>query len=116
MQIRGAVLSQAPQEAVITSTVATRHYEVSALTVWQDDDEGQVKRWDEYKERYDVKKRTWYIYTVRQLLTTSRSAAYKILAGRESTARTERTELIFSILPYSSGEIYGSRSHIRGRA
>lgn len=113
MQVRGAVLSEAPQEAVITSTVATRHYGVTAFSVWQDDDEGQVKSWDEYRERYRVEKMTWYIHTVRQLLTTSLSAAYKNLTGRGPTARTEH---ILSILPYCRGELCGGRSDIQGRA
>lgn len=39
---RGAVLSQLPQEAAITSTVATKHYGVSASAVYSEaEDSGQ---------------------------------------------------------------------------
>lgn len=66
MIARGAVLSKAPHEANITSTVATRHYGVTAgaRTPWQEEDEGQPKIWDSYEERYRVLKMTWFINTV----------------------------------------------------
>ena len=38
MSFRGAVLSQLPQ-AVITSSVATRHYGVSALSIVSDEED-----------------------------------------------------------------------------
>lgn len=43
----GAVLSQLPQEALIVSNQATRHYGVSALSIYEEKiDEGQPKIWD----------------------------------------------------------------------
>lgn len=44
---RGAVLSRLPQEAIIVSTQATRHYGVSAMELYDDEfDKGQLKVYD----------------------------------------------------------------------
>ena len=66
MNARGAVLSKVPREATITSTVATRHYGVSAKFQWEQEDEGQPQIWDSFREQHRVKKMTWYIKTVRR--------------------------------------------------
>lgn len=54
---RGAVLSQLPDEATITSSVATRHYGVSAMSEYEDiRDRGQEKVWSEADGKYKVSK------------------------------------------------------------
>jgi hypothetical protein len=54
-----------PQEAVIKSRVAVRHYGVKASSIYhEDEDAGQHKWWDEYFAAYRVMKMTWYIETV----------------------------------------------------
>jgi hypothetical protein len=54
-----------PQEAVIKSRVAVRHYGVKASSIYhEDEDAGQHKWWDEYFASYRVMKMTWYIETV----------------------------------------------------
>jgi len=58
------VLSQLPQEdtATVTSTVATRHYGVCALSPVEAGDEGQPTIWDSFKQRDRILKMTWYIF------------------------------------------------------
>lgn len=59
---RGAVLSQMPHEAVVTSTKSVRHYGVSANAIYKEaEDAGQPKIWDKYESLYRVSKMTWYI-------------------------------------------------------
>ena len=54
---RGAVLSQLPKEAVITSTVATQHYGVSALAAYDEaEDAGQPICKDRFTGRDRVSK------------------------------------------------------------
>ena len=55
-----------PHEAVITSTVATRHYGVTANAIYREsEDAGQEKIRDKYEGIYRVRKMTWYILRVR---------------------------------------------------
>ena len=62
-------MSQLPQEAVIVSSIAEKHYGVSARSLYdEDEDSGQQTVWDEYDLAYKVVKMTWYIFQVR--LTT----------------------------------------------
>lgn len=91
MNARGAVLSKAPREATITSTVATRHYGVAARSPWEEEDEGQTKIWDSYKEIYRVRKMTWYINTVRSPVGISQFE-YSQLATR---ARISNARIVF---------------------
>lgn len=67
--IRGAVLSQLPQEASIVSTQATRYYWVSAMKICTNSDSGQEKQWDASYGRYRVWKVscTW-VYSKRVFL------------------------------------------------
>ncbi|KAL9607109.1 MAG: hypothetical protein Q9167_007949 [Letrouitia subvulpina] len=61
---KGAVLSQIRREApaTITSTVARRHYGVSANGKYnEDEDIGQPKIWDHYDGIWRVSKMIWYI-------------------------------------------------------
>ncbi|KAL8946545.1 MAG: hypothetical protein Q9222_007072 [Ikaeria aurantiellina] len=59
---RGAVLSQLPQEAAITSTVATKHYGVSARAPYDPIvDAGQPTTLNKYTGKTRVEKMTWYI-------------------------------------------------------
>ncbi|MCJ1377667.1 hypothetical protein MMC17_000763 [Xylographa soralifera] len=61
--VKGAVLSQLPQEASITSSVATRHYGVAALSSYNEaEDSGQPKKRDDNTGIDRVLKMTWYIY------------------------------------------------------
>lgn len=60
--VKGAILSQLPSEAVITSTVAVRHYGVEAHSVYKEsEDAGQPKFWNKYYGQYRCSKMTWYI-------------------------------------------------------
>ncbi|KAH0566440.1 hypothetical protein GP486_000152 [Trichoglossum hirsutum] len=60
--VKGAVLSQMPQEAVITSVVAPRHYGVTANNIYREsEDAGQPKIWDKYECIHRVSKMTWFI-------------------------------------------------------
>ncbi|KAL8887793.1 MAG: hypothetical protein Q9215_004678 [Flavoplaca cf. flavocitrina] len=62
ISFRGAVLSQLPQEAAITSTVATKHYGVSANAAYdRREDAGQEVIIDKYTGKKQVSKMTWYI-------------------------------------------------------
>ena len=57
MSFRGAVLSQLPQEAAITSTVATKHYGVSANAAYDKrEDAGQEVIIDKYTGKKKVSK------------------------------------------------------------
>ncbi|KAL8671694.1 MAG: hypothetical protein Q9168_003816 [Polycauliona sp. 1 TL-2023] len=59
---RGAVLSQLPEEAAITSTVATKHYGVSANHHYDEiEDSGQPTKTNRYSGAIRVEKMTWYI-------------------------------------------------------
>ncbi|KAL9027295.1 MAG: hypothetical protein Q9196_004162 [Gyalolechia fulgens] len=59
---RGAVLSVLPQEAAITSTVATKHYGVAANAPYdKNEDAGQPSITNRYTGKEKVSKMTWYI-------------------------------------------------------
>ncbi|KAH8647033.1 Hsp70 family protein-like protein [Tricladium varicosporioides] len=62
--VKGAVLSQLPQEqtATVTTTIAARHYGVCALSPVEAGDEAQPVVWDSFKERNRVLKLTWMTY------------------------------------------------------
>lgn len=61
--VKGAVLSQLPQEAAITSTVATKHYGVSASAVYNEsEDSGQPTTIHRFDGKRRVHKMTWYIH------------------------------------------------------
>ncbi|RAL62854.1 hypothetical protein DID88_004695 [Monilinia fructigena] len=61
--VKGAVLSRLPQEAVIVSTQATRHYGVSAMELHDDEiDKGQLKVYDASDGKSRAQRMTWYIY------------------------------------------------------
>ena len=60
--VKGAVLSQLPQVATITSTVSTKHYGVSAWSPFiKNKDVGQLRAWNAYLGYWRVSKMTWYI-------------------------------------------------------
>lgn len=60
--VRGAVLSQMPQEAVVTATKCVRHYGVSCTNIYKEsEDAGQEKFWDKLEGVYRVSKMTWYL-------------------------------------------------------
>ncbi|KAI4202012.1 MAG: hypothetical protein LQ350_002917 [Teloschistes chrysophthalmus] len=62
-EIRGAVLSQLPQEAAITSTVATKHLGVAANAPYDErEDRGQPTTTNKYTGKQKVSKMTWYIH------------------------------------------------------
>ena len=54
LRSRGAVLSQLPNEALVTSVVATRHYGVRATSQYVDEDVGQETWFDESRGHYRV--------------------------------------------------------------
>jgi len=61
--VRGAVLSQLPKEAMITSSVATRHYGVAASSLYNSyEDKGQTILLDQQTGKEKVMKMTWFIY------------------------------------------------------
>jgi len=61
--VKGAVLSQLPQKAVVTSTVATRHYGIVALSPYNaTEDMGQPTLIDHWTSKVRVRKMTWFIY------------------------------------------------------
>jgi len=58
----GAVLSQLPQEASVTSNVAPKHYGVCGGNIYDASrDEGQSKYLDEYEDVWRCHVMTWYI-------------------------------------------------------
>jgi hypothetical protein len=82
LRFRGAVLSRLPQEALIVSNQATRHYGVSANAIFNEEDEERNKTWDpiggewrvrkvvDHLPKYyhpqaltDIDQMTWYINT-----------------------------------------------------
>ncbi|PQE04134.1 hypothetical protein CJF31_00003249 [Rutstroemia sp. NJR-2017a BVV2] len=61
--VKDAVLSRLPQEAIIVSTQATRHYGVSAMELYDEEiDKGQLKVYDASDSKHRAKRMTWYIY------------------------------------------------------
>ncbi|KAL8693889.1 MAG: hypothetical protein Q9218_001354 [Villophora microphyllina] len=61
--VKGAVLSQLPQEAAITSTVATKHFGVSANAPYDErEDRGEPTTTNKYTGKQKVSKMTWYIH------------------------------------------------------
>ncbi|KAF2103534.1 hypothetical protein NA57DRAFT_53054 [Rhizodiscina lignyota] len=63
--VRGAVLSKLPQEALVVSSVAERHYGVSAGAEWdyyRDKGRENEKFWDKYEEVYRIRTLAWYIH------------------------------------------------------
>ena len=62
---RGAVLSQLPNEALVTSIVATRHYGVRARYQYADEDIGQETWFDEFHGNYRVSR---VIYPIQPLI------------------------------------------------
>ncbi|KAF4626672.1 hypothetical protein G7Y89_g11485 [Cudoniella acicularis] len=66
---KGAVLSQLPQEALIVSNQATRHYGVEATSLFEErTDKGQMKHFDKSTGKYRVARMTWYIHRGEDLL------------------------------------------------
>ncbi|EXJ81389.1 hypothetical protein A1O3_07680 [Capronia epimyces CBS 606.96] len=60
--VRGAVMFHLPSEAEVVSSIARKHYGISARAPYDpSEDEGQSKIWDDHEERYRVQKLTWYI-------------------------------------------------------
>lgn len=60
--VRGAVMSQLPSEASVTSNVAPKHYGVSARSIYDPiRDANEKKHYDRYEDVYRVDKMTWYI-------------------------------------------------------
>ena len=56
-KFRGAVLSQLPQEALIVSNQATRHYGVSANAIFdEEEDEERNKTWDPVRGVWQIRK------------------------------------------------------------
>jgi hypothetical protein len=65
--VQGAVLSKLPQEATVVTSVAERHYGVSAGELYEpirDAKQDKYKYWDEYTEIYRVSRMSWYIRKV----------------------------------------------------
>ncbi|KAH9205472.1 Hsp70 family protein-like protein [Leptodontidium sp. 2 PMI_412] len=61
--VKGAVLSQLPQQALIVSNQATRHYGVTSSNPFDATrDSGQVKTWNSAQGVDTVELMTWYIY------------------------------------------------------
>ncbi|KAG4434043.1 hypothetical protein IFR05_010465 [Cadophora sp. M221] len=61
--VKGAVLSQLPQEAMIVSNQATRHYGVTSASLFNATrDSGQIKIWNPSLGVDAVHHMTWYIY------------------------------------------------------
>ncbi|CAO1601112.1 hypothetical protein XANCAGTX0491_004776 [Xanthoria calcicola] len=61
--VKGAVLSQLPEEAAITSTVSTKHYGVSANALYDEkEDAGQPTTVHKYNGKTRVEKMYWYIH------------------------------------------------------
>ena len=61
--VRGAVMSQLPQEAKVTINFAPKHYGVSARNIIDETrDAGKERYWDPYKGKYRVDTMTWYIH------------------------------------------------------
>ena len=58
-------MSQLPEEAVITSSIATKHYGVSCYNFYEEnEDAGEKKIWNKYEHINQVSKMTWYINIV----------------------------------------------------
>lgn len=92
------MLSQLPREVIITSTVAGRHYGVSASYVYDEmEDGGQEKIWDQFEEVHRVMKMAWYIHMVGH----SHAISFTELKASQTIHR-ERTlyETIESSLPF----------------
>lgn len=65
------MLSQLPDEATITSSVATRHYGVSAMTEWEESrDRGQEKDWSETDGKYKVAKVSHFPHSINSVLAS----------------------------------------------
>ncbi|KAI9053981.1 hypothetical protein LZ554_002925 [Drepanopeziza brunnea f. sp. 'monogermtubi'] len=61
--VKGAVLSQLPQETMIVSNQATRHYGVEGLSIFEElQDAGQPKHWDASIAGFRAMRMTWYIH------------------------------------------------------
>jgi hypothetical protein len=59
LKFRGAVLSQLPQEALIVSNQATRHYGVSANAIFdEEEDDERNKMWDPVCGVWQIRKVT----------------------------------------------------------
>jgi hypothetical protein len=57
LNFRGAVLSQLPQEALIVSNQATRHYGVSSNAIFdEEEDEERNKTWDPIEAVWRIRK------------------------------------------------------------
>lgn len=98
---RGAVLSQLPHEAAVTSTQAVKHYGVSANSIYKEsEDAGQPKLWDRYENTWRVTKMTWYINMVRRVRLQWPLRFIKSLTGTnfsqgEDLQRDQRVEFSF---------------------
>ena len=64
--VKGAVLSQLPQEATVVANVAPKHYGVAADYPHDPTrDQGREKYFDEYKDIWRTTVMCWYIKKVR---------------------------------------------------
>ncbi|KEF53944.1 uncharacterized protein A1O9_09739 [Exophiala aquamarina CBS 119918] len=59
--VKGAVLSQLPNEAIVDSVVAPRHYGVKSHQEYEDSDAGQESWYDSSFGHLRVSRMTWYI-------------------------------------------------------
>jgi len=60
--VRGAILSELPQEAAVVSSIAQRNYGIKARSDYiAHEDRGQPKQWDAYLGKHRVTKMFWYI-------------------------------------------------------
>jgi len=60
--VKGAALSKLPSQVTVVSSVAERHYGVSASSPFDErEDAGRPKTWDAYENIYRTTKMTWFI-------------------------------------------------------
>ncbi|CZT11384.1 related to hsp70 protein [Rhynchosporium agropyri] len=91
--VKGAVLSQLPQETLIVSNQATRHYGVNALSAFEQfRDAGQVKIFDPILGSDRIHLMTWYILCGEDLL---REQVIKFPFYRSLREGFANSELIF---------------------
>jgi hypothetical protein len=89
--VQGAVLSKLPQEAIVVSSVAERHYGVSAGELFEptrDAGHDEHKYWDEFQEIHRIKRMSWYISKVRHCLVLAQlriTSSMLMIMGRVTT-------------------------------
>ena len=67
--VRGAVMSQLPSEARVVTSIAAKHYGVSARSLYDGiKDEGHTKIYDAIQDEWRVDKMTWFIHKGDDLL------------------------------------------------